>query len=124
MSLYLVIRYLHIACAIATLLSFSLRGFWMLQESPLLQARLAKVLPHIIDTVLLISAIALVIMSQQFPTVLNWISLKILFLLLYIGFGTFALKRGKTKQIRASCFIAALLCIGIIFSLALTKPVI
>jgi len=121
-SIYFIIRTIHIACAVATAFSFSLRGFWMLQESALLQARFTKIIPHVIDTILLVSAIALVMISNQYPTLLNWISLKIILLLAYIGFGTFALKRGRTKGHRAICFVAALLCIAGIFMLAITRP--
>ena len=56
-------------------------------------------------------------------TVIDWITFKILLLVLYSGFGTFALKRVKTKQIRIINFAQALLCIGVIFVLALSKLV-
>ena len=56
-------------------------------------------------------------------TIINWITLKILLLVLYSGFGTFALKRGKTKQIHVINFALVLLCIGVIFVLALSKLV-
>lgn len=95
----------------------------MLQESLLLQTRLTKIIPHIIDTVLLATAIALVLISNQYPTLINWIAVKIILLIAYIGFGTFALKRGSTKQVRAACFVAALLCISGIFAVAIIRPV-
>jgi len=87
----------------------------MLVESDWLQHKISRVLPHLIDTVLLVSAIALVIMSRQYPTLVNWVTIKIGLLLLYIVLGTFALKRGRTRQIRIACLGGALLTIVAIF---------
>ncbi len=122
MNSYLLIKYLHVSCALITLLSFSLRGYWMLIDSQLLQSKAAKSLPHIIDSLLLLTAITLVIMSRQYPTTTAWVSLKIGLLLLYIGLGTFALKRGRTRQIRTLCLLSALITLAAIFSVALLKP--
>ena len=122
MSTYIIWKTIHVSCALATLLGFSLRGYWMLVESPLLQSRLSRVLPHLIDTLLLASAVALVLMSRQYPFVVDWVSLKIGLLLAYIGFGTFALKRGRTLRSRRRFLLAACCTIAAIFLVALLKP--
>ena len=119
---YLLIKQLHISCALLSLLGFSLRGYWMWRESDLLQASLTRILPHIIDSLLLLTAITLVIMSRQYPLLVGWVTIKIGLLLLYIGFGTMALKRGKTRQLRINYLIISILTIAAIFSVALTKP--
>ncbi len=122
MNTYLIVRTVHIGCAIITAAGFTLRGAWMMLDSPLLQHRLAKILPHIVDTLLLLSAITLVVMSRQYPGV-NWIGLKIFLLLAYILFGTFALKRGRTRRTRVACFAGALVCLAGIFASAMVRPV-
>ncbi len=122
MSSYLLIKYFHVSFAVLSLIGFGLRGFWMLQASPLLQAKLTRVLPHINDTLLLTTAIVLVVMSRQYPLVVGWVTIKIVLLLLYILFGTMALKRGKTKQSRGLFLAAALIIVMMIFVVALTKP--
>ena len=94
----------------------------MITESTLLQSKGAKILPHINDTLLLSSAIALVVITRQYPIVVGWVTIKIGLLLLYIGLGTFALKRGRTKQQRISFLIASLITIAGIFATALTRP--
>ena len=94
----------------------------MITESTLLQSKGAKILPHINDTLLLSSAIALVVITRQYPIVVGWVTIKIGLLLLYIGLGTFALKRGRTKQQRISFLIASLITIAGIFGTALTRP--
>ena len=115
MSLYYFIKIIHVSCAVLSFSGFILRGYWMLQESEWLQHKISRVLPHLIDTVLLVSAIALVIMSRQYPTLVNWVSIKIGLLLLYIVLGSFTLKRGRTRQIRIACLVGALLTIVAIF---------
>lgn len=93
----------------------------MLSGSPLLGHRLTRVLPHIIDTVLLTSAITLAVMLAQYPLVAGWVTAKVFGLLLYIVLGTVALKRGRTRTVRVAAFAGALLTFGWIISVALTK---
>lgn len=117
---YLALKHLHMSCALLTFLSFSLRGYWMLCDSPLLHSKLVRVLPHIIDTLLLGSAIALTITIQQYPIQEAWLTAKLTALVAYILLGTVALKRGRTKQIRASFFAMSLMVFGYIFWVART----
>lgn len=118
---YIAIKHLHVTCVLLSGSFFFLRGIWMLRESALLQRRWVKIAPHIIDTLLLGSALTMAILSAQYPFVHAWLTAKVLGLLAYIVFGTIALKRGKTKAIRIRAFIAALASLGYIVSVALTR---
>lgn len=91
-------------------------------ESALLQTKAAKILPHLNDTLLLGTAIALVVMTRQYPLVVGWVTLKILMLILYIVFGTFALKRGRNKALRIKLLMASVVVVPGIFLVAMTKP--
>lgn len=122
MNWYLIVKHAHVTFAVLSLLGFSLRGYWMVIESALLQSKAAKILPHINDTLLLTSAIALVVMTRQYPIVVGWVTLKILLLVLYIVFGTFALKRGRTKAQRIRFLVASVVVVFGIFLVAVTKP--
>lgn len=122
MNTYMLFKTIHMACAVLTLLGFSIRGYWMLTESDLLQKKAVRILPHIIDTLLLLSAIMLVIITGLYPFVVGWVTLKLILLVVYIVLGTFALKRGKTKQSRTLFFIAALITVLAIFAIAGIKP--
>ena len=115
-------KHLHMSAAVLSFLGFVLRGFWMLSGNKLLEAKLTKVLPHIIDTLLLGSAIYLVWVTQQYPFVVNWVTAKVLLLVVYIVAGTFALKRGKTKKQKVQAFVLAVVSILSIFAIAATKP--
>ena len=122
MSWYLILKHAHITFAVISFLGFSLRGYWMVMESALLQTKAAKILPHLNDTLLLGTAIALVVMIRQYPLVVGWVTLKILMLILYIVFGTFALKRGRNKALRIKLLMASVVVVPGIFLVAMTKP--
>ncbi len=117
-SLYPYVFNLHVFCAAVSLLYFVLRGYWMLSESPILLKKVNRVAPHIIDTVLLGSAITLTLILEQYPLINLWLTVKLGALLLYIILGSIALKRGKTKMQRAAAFIAALCTFLFIVSVA------
>ena len=118
---YLAVKHLHITCAILSGSFFLLRGFWMLADSPLLQRRWVKVVPHVVDTLLLGSALVMVFWSGQYPFVQPWLTAKVLALVAYIVLGTVALKRGKTKGVRAFALLAALAVFAYILAVALTR---
>ncbi len=99
------------------LLSFAM--IWMLRESPLLQKRAVKIVPHIVDTLLLLSAIGLVGIIGFGPNA-AWLSAKIAGLIVYIVLGTFALKRGRTKGARAVFGVLAIIVFAFIASVART----
>lgn len=118
---YLLIKHLHVTCVVLSGLGFCLRGFWMLRESPALGWRLTRVAPHLIDTLLLGSALTLAMMSGQYPFVQPWLTAKVCGLLAYIGLGTMALKRGKSKAGRVGYFVLALLAYAYIVNVALSR---
>lgn len=105
---YMLIKQLHMASAAASFGLFLLRGIWMLRQSPRLRALWVRVVPHLIDSLLLASAIALVVMSRQYPIQQHWLTAKVVALLLYIGLGMVALKRGRTRTTRTLAWLAAL----------------
>lgn len=100
---------------------FSLRGYWMASDNLLLQHRAAKVLPHIIDTLLLGSAITLLVVLHLSPLAQPWLYAKIIALLLYIGLGMVALRFGRSKNIRIGAWLLALLTVGYMVSVAYSK---
>ncbi|HCY63371.1 MAG TPA: regulator SirB [Oxalobacteraceae bacterium] len=118
---YLAVKHLHMTFAALSGMLFLLRGVLMLQDSALLQQRWAKIVPHVIDTVLLASALVMVFWSAQYPFVEGWLTAKVLALIAYILLGTIALKRGKTKQVRLAAFLAALAVFAYIVKVALTR---
>ncbi|NHZ65339.1 SirB2 family protein [Massilia genomosp. 1] len=120
---YLAIKHLHMSCAALSICLFLLRGVWMLRDSPQLGRRWVKSAPHIVDSVLLASAITMVVWSGQYPFAQPWLGAKVVALVLYIGLGVVALKPGRPKQVRAIAFGAALLTVSYIVAVAVTRHV-
>jgi uncharacterized membrane protein SirB2 len=121
---YTGLKHLHALTVVVTLSLFLLRGFWMLMDSPRLQARWTRIVPHANDTILLGAAIGLLVVGGLNPLDHPWIIAKILGLLAYIGLGTIALKRGGTKATRVKALIAALGVFAYIIAVAVTKQVV
>ncbi|MFV1983228.1 MAG: SirB2 family protein, partial [Thiohalomonadales bacterium] len=91
-----IIKTIHIAMAFLSISGFIIRGIWMMQQSDNLKEKWVKVLPHIIDTFLLLSALILAINLSINPLEQYWLMSKIIALFVYIGLGMVALRFGKT----------------------------
>jgi len=117
-ELYLPLRHIHITCAILTIALFVLRGGLMLVDSPWQRNVVLRYLPHAVDTVLLTTALILTTVVHQFPFATDWLTVKLLLLIIYIVLGSIALKRGRTRQIRVAAFIAALATVGFLVTVA------
>lgn len=118
---YLALKALHVSCVATSYALFMLRGLWMIYRPQWLQQRWARVLPHVVDTVLLGSAIAMALMIRQYPLVAGWLTAKLLALLLYIVLGSVALKRGRTRKQRVAAWFAAQAVFFYIVAVALTR---
>jgi uncharacterized membrane protein SirB2 len=118
---YLALKHLHVACVVLSGLGFALRGWWMLNDSSLLRARLTRVVPHVVDTLLLGSALLMAWQSSQYPFAQGWLTAKFFGLLAYILCGTMALKRARTKGRRVMFLVLALLAYAYIVGVALTR---
>ena len=116
-----ILQTVHVGSAMLSITGFVLRGVWMLQDSPLLRARATRILPHVVDTVLLLSAIALALRIAQYPFVHAWLSAKVLALLAYIVLGSVALKYGRSRRVRALSYGMALGEFLYIVAVAITR---
>jgi uncharacterized membrane protein SirB2 len=116
-----ILKAVHIGSALLSISGFTLRGIWMLQSSPRLKARATRIVPHVVDTVLLVSAILLALRIAQYPLVHAWLSAKLLALLAYIVLGSIALKYGKTRRVRVLSFCLALAVFVYIVLVAMTR---
>ena len=118
MTTYLLFKHIHMTAALASGAFFLLRGLWMMQESSLFNAKLVKVLPHIIDTILLVSALTLVGLMGAFPT---FVLVKVAALFVYIALGMMAFRFMKGWGSRVFMFFMALAVYAFIVSVAVTK---
>ncbi|HET7268971.1 MAG TPA: SirB2 family protein [Oleiagrimonas sp.] len=114
------ILYTHITCVVLSGCLFFMRGCLVMGGVGLANHVAVKRLSYLIDTTLLVAAIALAVIIHQYPFVHAWLTVKVLLLVVYIALGVFALRRGRTPVVRATCFVAALGVFGFIISVAVT----
>ena len=110
LEFYPQIKALHVAAVVASGSLFLLRGL-VLQAGARgrwAMAAPARYLSYSIDTVLLAAALVLVAILPTAIYANGWLTVKLLLLVFYIGLGTFALKRGRTRGTRLACFAGAL----------------
>lgn len=101
------LKIIHVSSVVVSYMLFIMRGWWALQESAKLSQRWVRIVPHLVDTVLLTSAIALAASLGYTPLNSPWLTAKILALVVYIGLGTVAIKRGKTRRVKLLAWLAA-----------------
>ena len=118
---YATIKSVHVASVIASYALFSLRGVWMIGGSARLHARWVRIVPHVVDTVLLGSAITLAVMLRQYPLEAPWLTAKVGGLAVYIVLGMVGLKRGRTRALRIGALIAAQAVFFYIVAVAITR---
>ena len=115
------LKLLHVCSAILSISGFAMRGYWMATGNHLLALRPVKVLPHVVDSLLLGSAIGMLLLWHANPFQYGWLTAKMVALLVYIALGMIALRFGRTRRVRVTAFCLALLTVGYIVSVAYSK---
>lgn len=119
---YMALKHAHMMFALFSIVLFMLRA-WLAVPSPArIKSKVLKVLPHIIDTLLLILGVWLAVMMKYNPMGNSpWLAAKIIGVVLYIIVGTIAIKRGKTARQRLIATLAAIVIFAYIYGAAMTK---
>lgn len=118
---YATLKLLHQSAVVLSISGFAARGLAALAGAGWVRSRAARTLPHVVDTVLLASAIAMAWTLRLNPADAPWLMAKIVGLLLYIALGIVALRPGVPQGLRAAAFAAALLCFAQIVAMAVRK---
>ena len=119
--MYLPIKHLHMTLALLSVAFFVLRAWWSVRESPWREYRWVKVAPHILDTLLLLFGLVLMVLLRAWPHQTPWLAAKLTALLVYIGLGTMAIKRGRTPLERAWFALAAVVVFAYMVAVAINK---
>lgn len=119
--MYTFLKHLHFTCVVASFCGFALRFALKTGGSPLIEHRVARTAPHVVDTVLLGAAIGMLWLGGLNPFEQPWLLAKIAGLLAYIGFGILALRRARTPAGRILAFAAAAASFAFVLGAALTK---
>lgn len=119
--MYMMVKHIHLTAVALSFILFVLRFIWVMSNSGMMRQKWVRVVPHIIDTVLLLSAVTLCILISQYPLYVAWLSEKVIGLVAYIVLGLFALKLGKNKLVKSVAFVAAVAVFASIGKIAVTK---
>ena len=116
---YLALRAVHVTAVVISIALFVTRAGMSLAGDARLQMPFFRVGPHVVDTVLLGSAVLLTLVVRQYPFVNGWLTAKVLALIAYIVLGSVAIRRGRTPAIRGAALVAALVTVAYIVVTAL-----
>lgn len=119
--MYMTLKTIHVVFATLTFAGFLLRGVWMLRTSSLLQRRLTRIAPHVIDTLFLASGIALIVELDMAIMKNGWMIAKLLGLIAYIVLGSLALRHGRSPTQQRLALFGAILAFIYIVGVALNK---
>lgn len=118
--MYMAYKHFHLLMVVLSVSFLLVRYAMSLKPAAILQSKFFKIAPHVIDTLLLISAVMLMLTLQQYPFVHAWLTEKLLAVLAYIALAVMAF-RGRTALIRWVCFLGALGWLGLALRVAMTK---
>ena len=127
MSSYIWVKNFHLLVIAISILLFVLRFFWKWNQSAIMQQRWVKIVPHIVDTLMLLSGISLIFITHFYPFSPqgSWLTEKLFGVIIYIALGFVALGSGKnglrSQKVRTLACILALGCLYLIVKLATTK---
>lgn len=114
----MLLKIVHVSSVTGSFILFFLRGIWSLNGSAIMSQRWIRIVPHAVDTLLIVSAIALAFSIRQYPFVDAWLTAKVIALLLYILLGLVAFRFGRSKTERLTAWIMALLVFAYIVLVA------
>lgn len=113
------IKWVHVAMVVASITLFAVRGLLVQLGRPgLAMAAATRYLSYAVDTTLLTAALMLLTILPGAMFANGWLAAKLVLLVVYVGLGTFALKRGRSPRTRLACYMAALVTFAFIYSIA------
>lgn len=107
--MYLTLKTIHITALLLSVSGVILRSIWVSMKSGLLQKRIVRILPHIVDTVMLVSGIMLVYLLRLPVLETAWLLTKFFLLVIYIVLAAIALRQNRSKNVRYAALAGALI---------------
>jgi uncharacterized membrane protein SirB2 len=117
--MYAGLKHSHMLFITISIVLFQLRFFLKSFNKPIVKP--LKIIPHINDTLLLITGITMAYQASINPMEHSWLIAKIIALVFYIGFGTVALKSAGMKS-KLSYVIATLLFVFMVLTALKKHP--
>jgi uncharacterized membrane protein SirB2 len=120
-QMYLTFKTIHLTFALISFTGFLLRALLMFLDSPLLKNKAVLIIPHLIDTVFLLSGFSMAFMLNFGLFSQPWLSMKVLMLMFYLLFVGIALNRGSTRMVRGIAFMLGVSTFFFIVGVGITK---
>ncbi|MGL4771125.1 MAG: SirB2 family protein [Plesiomonas shigelloides] len=121
--MYMFLKHLHLTTIAISVTLLVLRFIGSMLRASVMQKRWVKIVPHINDTILLLTGVGLIAVTGFYPFTPHsaWLTEKLLGVVIYILLGFVALREGKNKAIRTFALLGALGWIWLIAQMAMTK---
>jgi uncharacterized membrane protein SirB2 len=119
LTLYSTLKLVHVGSVVVSGLGFLLRYAMVRRGSNMVRTLAFRIVPHVIDTLLLASAVSLAVLARIDPVSSGWLAAKIIGLIAYIVTGSVAL-RGP-KEARPVAFALAVMAFVYIVMVAVTR---
>ncbi len=113
-------RGVHVTAAALSIGLFVWRGALFVGDPARPRPRWLRIVPHVVDTVLLATALWLAWQLGLSGT-RGWLPAKVTAVVLYIGLGMVALHRGRSRRTRVVAFVLAVLAFAYVVMVAITK---
>ncbi len=123
-SLYPAIKHIHLTLIAMSVLFFIVRFALHLKQSAIMEKKFVKIAPHVIDTFLLLSGLALCFIIKQYPFQDAWLTEKIGAVFAYIFLATIAMKANRNKLFKTFAALGALAWVMYAAKLAMFKQAI
>jgi len=107
--------------ALASFALFVLRGLWRFGTLQAVDPRWVRVAPHVVDTLLLATAIVLASHLAPYPAFHGFLAAKVSGVVVYILLGMTAFRWGRTQRQRIAAWFAAQAVFLYIVGVAVTK---
>ncbi|USH01777.1 SirB2 family protein [Grimontia kaedaensis] len=121
--MYVALKHTHLMFIALSVILFIIRFAWRMMDSKMLEKKWVKVVPHVIDTILLGTGVALIFVTGFYPFTPQgmWMTEKLTCVLAYIALAFVAMKYSQGTMFRLFAFFGALGWVFAAANLAITK---
>ena len=96
---FLLLKYLHLLSIAMSFALLSIRGLWLMKAYPPAQEQWVRILPHVIDGVLVLSASGMVVMYPASGGLWGWLTVKLILIVVYVLLVVFTLRVASTSSL-------------------------
>ncbi len=96
-AMYPIVKQIHVWLVLISITLFQFR-YWYFKFRAQPVGQVVRILPHAVDTLLLITGVSLAVLALLNPLVATWLGFKLIALLVYIMAGTLAMKKSGSTQ--------------------------